>query len=92
MKTSKVSGFLAVYLGAVAVALLSAGCEVTAEAPPPPGIVVGPPVVDVGPSIEVVDEQGYHHHGYYDHAHHWHGYYEDAHHVHHDDPADWHHR
>jgi hypothetical protein len=47
-----------------------------------------------GPSgyaqLDIVDVNGFHHHGYYDHDHNWHGYYEDANHGHHDDPHDWH--
>jgi hypothetical protein len=43
-----------------------------------------------GGEVDIVDSQGYHHHGHYDNDHHWHGYYEDEHHGHHDDPDDWH--
>ncbi len=71
-------------IGAMAIATLSGGCEVRPVGPPG-AVVVGPP------GIEIVDANGYHHHGYYDDHHAWHGGYEDEHHVHHDDPADWHH-
>ncbi|HEY1921629.1 MAG TPA: hypothetical protein VGG44_02595 [Tepidisphaeraceae bacterium] len=75
---------MAPLLGAILIALtmLAAGCEVRAEGPP--GVVIGPPQIDL------VDVNGYHHHGYYDDHHAWHGGWEDEHHVHHDDPGDWH--
>ncbi len=41
--------------------------------------------------VEVVDEHGYHHNGYYDEHHDWHGGYYDEDHHYHDDPHDWHH-
>jgi hypothetical protein len=80
------------YVGAIAIAALIGGCEV--RAPGPPALVIGPPgpVVVGPPSIEIVDEHGYHHHGYYDDHHAWHGWYVDAHNVRHDDAPDWRHR
>ena len=56
------------------------------------GIVYGAGcVVRPHGEIDVVDDQGNRHHGYYDDDHHWHGGWDDANHVHHDDPDDWHH-
>jgi hypothetical protein len=43
-----------------------------------------------GCAVDVVDEHGYSHHGYYDWGHHWHGGYYDEGHVYHNDPDDWH--
>jgi hypothetical protein len=48
-------------------------------------------VVHPHDQVDVVDAQGYHHHGYYDDHHVWHGGYVDEHNVHHDDPGDWQH-
>jgi hypothetical protein len=62
-----------------------AACEVRVAGPPPP-----PPMGPVA-SLEIVDENGYHHHGYWDDHHAWHGGYYDAHHAYHDDPPDWRH-
>jgi hypothetical protein len=89
MGTDWFTRFFAVCMGGIALTLFSVGCEV--RAPGPPAVVIGAPAVVVGPSIEIVDEHGYHHHGYYDEHHAWHGGYEDEHHVHHDDAGDWHH-
>ena len=44
-----------------------------------------------GDRLEIVDEHGYHHQGYYDDQHAWHGGYYDENHLYHDDPQDWHH-
>ena len=79
------------YVGAIAIAALIGGCEVRRRVRragdwPTGSLVVGPP------SIEIVDEHGYHHHGYYDDHHAWHGWYVDAHNVRHDDAPDWRHR
>jgi hypothetical protein len=41
--------------------------------------------------VDVVDEHGFHHQGYYDDHHDWHGGYYDDSHQFHDDPHDWHH-
>ena len=41
-------------------------------------------------SLEIVDEHGYHHQGYYDEHHDWHGGYYDEGHVYHDDAHDFH--
>ena len=49
------------------------------------GCLLPPP-----PFIDVVDDHGYRHHGYYDDHHDWHGGYDDEGHNHHDDPHDWH--
>ena len=54
------------------------------------GGIAGCVVRTPGP-VDVVDEHGWHHHGYYDDQHAWHGgYYDDAH-AYHDDPPDWRH-
>jgi hypothetical protein len=47
-------------------------------------------VVQPSGDVEIVDDHGYHHHGYYDDHHDWHGWYEDENHARHDDPHDWH--
>jgi hypothetical protein len=67
-------------IGGLAIATLVGGCVVHARP-----VVVGPP------GVEIVDEHGYHHHGYYDDQHVWHGYYMDEHNVRHDDAPDWRH-
>jgi len=41
--------------------------------------------------VDIVDEHGFHHQGYYDDSHNWHGGYYDADHQYHDDAQDWHH-
>ena len=41
--------------------------------------------------IDIVDEHGWRHHGYYDEHHSWHGGYTDEHGGYHDDAPDWHH-
>jgi hypothetical protein len=41
-------------------------------------------------SLEIVDDHGYHHHGYYDDRHDWHGGYYDENHIYHDDDPGWH--
>jgi hypothetical protein len=40
--------------------------------------------------IDIVDDHGWHHRGYYDDRHDWHGGYYDDHHDFHDDGSDWH--
>jgi hypothetical protein len=39
--------------------------------------------------VDVVDDHGWHHQGYYDDYHDWHGGYYDDHHEYHDDGRDW---
>jgi hypothetical protein len=83
MKASRMGAGFGGFAGAITIAMLVGGCEVRAP---------GPPTVAVGfPGVEIVDDHGYHHHGYYDDHHAWHGGWDDEHHEHHDDPADWHH-
>jgi hypothetical protein len=43
-----------------------------------------------GCQVDLVDDHGYHHNGYYDWGHHWHGGYYDKDHVYHTDADDWH--
>ncbi|MGA3067787.1 MAG: hypothetical protein ABSF29_13165 [Tepidisphaeraceae bacterium] len=64
-------------LGMLTVASLGGGCVVHARG----GFA----------QVDVVDEQGYHHRGYYDDQHAWHGGWYDGGHAWHDDPPDWHH-
>jgi hypothetical protein len=40
--------------------------------------------------VDIVDDHGWHHHGYYDDNHAWHGGYYDDGHVYHDDDPAWH--
>jgi hypothetical protein len=61
------------------------GCRVRVAGPPPP-----PPPGGFA-QVDIVDENGWHHHGYWDDQHVWHGGYYDANHSYHDDPGDWHH-
>jgi len=62
-------------VGVVALTSLLGGCVVR-----PAGRV----------DVDVVDERGWHHTGYYDERHDWHGGYYDDRHEYHDDPHDWH--
>ena len=41
--------------------------------------------------VDIVDDHGYRHHGYYDDHHDWHGGYYDERHEFHDDDRGWHH-
>ena len=63
-------------VGILLLAFATRGC--VAEVHGPPG------------QVDIVDDHGYHHQGYYDDQHNWHGGYDDENHVHHDDPPDWH--
>jgi hypothetical protein len=83
--TSQKSRTAGLYLAMIVAANMTAGCVIHTRGGGPP------PVVGGAVQLDIVDDHGYHHQGYYDDHHDWHGGYYDEGHNWHDDDHDWHH-